>query len=743
MPNQTRFRPPMQPMAQNLASRGRYGDSMLVHMNPAEVKGLASLSPTGSLTRNPDTGQPEAFLPLALSLLGSGLGGAGLLGGNALLLGALGSGLGTWAETGELGEGIKSGMMSALMGKISGEFLKGMGGSTSDAVKDGLTTGANTRVPTEGGAFISPTGRLPVQETSPGIFSQLGEGLGFNPEGTASGIMGGLDTTLGQAMDPTKGIIATGLIPGLTGAGMSWEPDPIGKMMEDDDDWGEGVLRDRGFRAAPEGYRPGVDPEWDYYRNPFEVDTRPRGFQSGGITGFSSAPRRSDYGPEERMDYRDDLREWRASQNQPAVVPPPPVMPPPPPVIERQTLPPNVTPRPGIGLPQPMQTPITQPLTGVMQPPPPQIRQELIAPPQMVSRRPTSPPVYERPPLPPQPLPQMEPPRPGTGLPQPPQDRGPRPNRSDYGDEEGRLFQQEMDEWSGSQNRPYVMNKDVADPRVYQDSTPSQDGTAGPMRPHPMYPNDPNPPTFGGKTGRNTGVTTPTPDVHRAWPSYDPYQGRTPGFGLPSHGMFAPTTPFGVRGIGNVMGRGRYGAPPPMFYPMQQQMGYGSPFGMQAASPMGGKSGASPMQSPYGGGFGYSSPPRYDAYSAPSPSFGGKAGRNTGARSPSPWGSGNIRSGFQGGGQFSNAFEGLVPGSGGGMDDTVPASIEGREPILVSRDEYVIPADTVSDLGDGSTGRGAEVLDGLVTRTRLAKNGSANQPGRMADIGSVPMGMLS
>ena len=70
------------------------------------------------------------------------------------------------------------------------------------------------------------------------------------------------------------------------------------------------------------------------------------------------------------------------------------------------------------------------------------------------------------------------------------------------------------------------------------------------------------------------------------------------------------------------------------------------------------------------------------------------------------------------------------------MDDTVPASIEGREPILVSRDEYVVPADTVSDLGDGSTGRGAEVLDGMVTRTRLAKNGSANQPGRMADIGS-------
>ena len=68
------------------------------------------------------------------------------------------------------------------------------------------------------------------------------------------------------------------------------------------------------------------------------------------------------------------------------------------------------------------------------------------------------------------------------------------------------------------------------------------------------------------------------------------------------------------------------------------------------------------------------------------------------------------------------------------MDDTVPASIEGREPILVSRDEYVLPADAVSDIGDGSTGRGAELLDGMVTRIRLAKNGSPGQPRSMMDL---------
>ena len=44
--------------AQGLASFGRYGDNILVHMNPEELQGLASL---GQITYNPVTGLPEAF----------------------------------------------------------------------------------------------------------------------------------------------------------------------------------------------------------------------------------------------------------------------------------------------------------------------------------------------------------------------------------------------------------------------------------------------------------------------------------------------------------------------------------------------------------------------------------------------------------------------------------------------------------------------------------------------------------
>ena len=68
-------RPPMQKQAERLAEQGRFGDSMLVHMNPAEVEGIASLMPGGQLTINPQTGQPEAFIG-ALIAAASAIGGA-------------------------------------------------------------------------------------------------------------------------------------------------------------------------------------------------------------------------------------------------------------------------------------------------------------------------------------------------------------------------------------------------------------------------------------------------------------------------------------------------------------------------------------------------------------------------------------------------------------------------------------------------------------------------------------------
>ena len=47
--------------AKELSALGRYGDSMLVHVNPMEVAAMDQMGP--GLTRNPKTGLPEAFLP--------------------------------------------------------------------------------------------------------------------------------------------------------------------------------------------------------------------------------------------------------------------------------------------------------------------------------------------------------------------------------------------------------------------------------------------------------------------------------------------------------------------------------------------------------------------------------------------------------------------------------------------------------------------------------------------------------
>ena len=114
-------KPPLARQGQQLASHGRYGDTQLVHMNPYEVQGLAAMSPTGQLTKNPVTGQPEAFLPMLVPLLGSMAGKA--IAGKAIgsaLAGAIGSGLATWAQTGDFEKGIVSGVTGFGLGKVLG-----------------------------------------------------------------------------------------------------------------------------------------------------------------------------------------------------------------------------------------------------------------------------------------------------------------------------------------------------------------------------------------------------------------------------------------------------------------------------------------------------------------------------------------------------------------------------------------------------------------------------------------------
>lgn len=74
---------------------------------------------------------------------------------------------------------------------------------------------------------------------------------------------------------------------------------------------------------------------------------------------------------------------------------------------------------------------------------------------------------------------------------------------------------------------------------------------------------------------------------------------------------------------------------------------------------------------------------------------------------------------------------GRVRGAGGGLDDLVPGTIEGRQRVRLADGEFVVPSDVVSGLGDGSTDQGARKLHEMMSRVRQKRHGSTKQPGRV------------
>jgi len=98
-------------LADHMASKGRGGDSMLIHMAPQEVAGLQALAMAhgGSLTINPDTGLPEA---LSLKKLLPAIIGFGITAMTGIPAWQVGLGVGAveTARTGDLGRGISAGL---------------------------------------------------------------------------------------------------------------------------------------------------------------------------------------------------------------------------------------------------------------------------------------------------------------------------------------------------------------------------------------------------------------------------------------------------------------------------------------------------------------------------------------------------------------------------------------------------------------------------------------------------------
>jgi hypothetical protein len=149
----------MQQLAQGIASLGRGEDKMLVHMTPGEVSGLQSLALKhgGSLTINPQTGLPEAgflssILPMVAGAVGTAFGGP---------MGGMIAGGMAGAMTNE-----KNPLMGGLMGGISGYGMAGLGETFA-----GMGAGAEATAAAAGseltGAFDPRLGELGINTAMP------------------------------------------------------------------------------------------------------------------------------------------------------------------------------------------------------------------------------------------------------------------------------------------------------------------------------------------------------------------------------------------------------------------------------------------------------------------------------------------------------------------------------------------------------------------------------------------------
>ena len=88
---------------------------------------------------------------------------------------------------------------------------------------------------------------------------------------------------------------------------------------------------------------------------------------------------------------------------------------------------------------------------------------------------------------------------------------------------------------------------------------------------------------------------------------------------------------------------------------------------------------------------------------------------------------------------ISNMNEGMIRGPGDAMDDLVPAkNTENGEDILLSGEEFIVPGDVVSGLGNGSSEAGADELYKMMDRVRVARTGTTEQPPQIKAGGLLP-----
>ncbi len=252
-------------------------------------------------------------LPLLAGMLGSGLASAGMLGAtgflaNPLIAGAIGSGLGQFAQTGDIEEGVKTGLGSYLGGAALGTIGSKLSGSTFNAGSYGANElAANqlglTASQAAGNAPLPPNAMINgkiIDETMldgvKGAISNQGSGI-FTPElgANLSGITGNTQGVLRQGLGQLGSAAGVGQYIG----GMAAMPDySMGGVAPEEEE--ESRFDGREVRPVPriqnkrpDSFRPGYDGEFDYgISEPQSADDLYNyNYRNGGMLRRMSNPR--------------------------------------------------------------------------------------------------------------------------------------------------------------------------------------------------------------------------------------------------------------------------------------------------------------------------------------------------------------------------------------------------------------------------------------------------------------------
>jgi hypothetical protein len=208
-------------------------------------------------------------LPFILSLLGSGLAGAGTLAMSPLIAGAVGAGVGTAIQEKDLGAGIRSGLTAGLLGGLGGALLGGGGAAAAQgaAAPTGVLGSGATGIKEALAAMPAGTSAVAAPSLSQAAADQ-GAKLAFR-DFARQGINQGVLTGAG---------IGTAL-PGLMDA---MQPQPFAMPEREDIPQAEPLRRER--LRPPEDYRPGLDPEFVYF-SPTNYGTRR--MAGGGMMAYT------------------------------------------------------------------------------------------------------------------------------------------------------------------------------------------------------------------------------------------------------------------------------------------------------------------------------------------------------------------------------------------------------------------------------------------------------------------------